>query len=96
MATSYQVLSSSKYNSMPTSLLVGIGISWHMWHRGVTNAYSSVTSDQVPSSLKYYSMPTSLLAGIGISWHMWGRRVTNAYSTVYFMKCQIVRNISQW
>ena len=95
MVTSYQVPNSSKYYSTPTSLLMGIGIPWHMWHRGVPNAYSTLTSYQVPSSLKYYSTPTSLLAGIGIPWHMQHRGVPNAYSMAYFMKCQIVSNISQ-
>ena len=91
---SYQVPKNTN-SVMPRSSLMSIGIPWHMRHRGVPNTYSTVTSYQVPSSSKYYSMPRSLLVGIGIPWYMRHRGVPNAYSTVYFMKCQIVWNISQ-
>ena len=54
-ASSYQVPTSSKYYSTPTSFLAG---------------YSTVSSYQVPTSSKYYSTPTSFLVGIGVTWHI--------------------------
>ena len=33
--SSYQVPTSSKYYLMPMSFLVGVGVTWHMRHRGV-------------------------------------------------------------
>ena len=93
MVSSYQVPTSLKYYSTPTSFLACIGVTWLIRHRGVPNGYSTVSSYQVPTSSKYYSMPTSFLASIGFSSRMWRMGVQILILRGFITKCQVVGNI---
>ena len=92
-AFSYQVPTSLKYYSTPTSFLVGIGVTWLIWHRGVPNGYSMMSSYQVPTSSKYYSTPTSFWVSIGFSSRMQRMGVQMLILRGFITKCQVVGNI---
>ena len=79
-ASSYQVPTSSKYYSTPTSFLVGIGVAWLIPCRRVANGYSMAFSYQVPTSSKYYSMPTILFGQYWLFFAYVAYGSANAYS----------------
>ena len=92
-AFSYQVPTSSKYYSMPTSFFGEYWLFFAYAAYGSANAYSKGIHYKVPSSWKYYSTPMSFLASIGVSLHLRHIGVQILILRGFITKCQVVGNI---
>ena len=91
--SSYQVPTSSKYYSTPTSFFGEFWLFFTYAAYGSANAYSKGIHYKVPSSWKYYLTPTSFLASIGVSLHLWHIGVQILILRGFITKCQVVGNI---